>query len=99
MSHIELLDIRMHDGSRHFVGLRASANWYEVRDHVERLSGAQLTGFVTDGITEAWIDFSFRDHQFSINDQFGEFWFFVANPACPDGILIQVATHFRHILK
>lgn len=51
-----------------------------MRDHVEKLEGATLTGFLCDGVLEAWIDFSFRNHDFSINDQFSEYYFFVKDP-------------------
>ena len=93
-----LLDLRMHDGSRHFAGLPMTTLWYDVRDHVEKLSGAVLTGFVTDHVTEAWIDFTYADHQFSINDQHGEYWFFVQDPACPDAVLLRVLRHFERLL-
>ena len=93
-----LTDFRAHDGSREFASLPQSKLWYVVRDHVEKLGGATLTGFLCDGVTEAWIDFSFRNHEFSINDQFGEYRFFVKAPACPDAILQYVVKHFATIL-
>jgi hypothetical protein len=76
-------DMLMKDGSRHFAGLPQTVLWYEVRDHVSKLPGAKLTGFICDDITEAWIDFSYRDHKFSINDQFGDYWFFVRSHLAP----------------
>lgn len=90
-----LLMMIMHDGSRHFGSVPQVADWYAVRDHVSRLPGAQLTGFVTDHVTEAWIDFSYAGHRFSINDQFGDYWFFVDDPTCPDAILQQMLDHFE----
>ncbi len=75
-----LSDFRAHDGSREFASLPQSELWYAVRDHVEKLEGATLTGFLCDGVLEAWIDFSFRNHDFSINDQFSEYYFFVKDP-------------------
>jgi hypothetical protein len=57
-----LLDIRMPDGSRQFGELSQKVLWYALRDHVSRLVGAQLTGFLCDGVTEAWIDFTFEGH-------------------------------------
>ena len=93
-----LINLIMHDGSRHFGDLPQTALWYDVRDHVARLPGAQLTGFVTDDITEAWIDFTYRQHDFSINDQFGDYWFFVSDPACPDEVLNEVLSHFAELL-
>lgn len=93
-----LLDMRMHDGSRHFGGVPQTVLWYEMRDAVETLSGASLAGFVTDGVTEAWIDFTYEGHRFAINDQFGEYWFFVDDPSCPDEILIRVLRHFEDVV-
>ena len=93
-----LLNIIMRDGSRYFGDLPASVLWYEARDHVEKLEGANLTGFITDHITEAWIDFPFSGHKFSINDQFGDYWFFVDDPNAPDEILEKVLAHFRALL-
>jgi hypothetical protein len=70
-----VLNLLMHDGSRQFGELPQRVGWYAVRDHVLRLPGASLTGFLCDGVTEAWIDFAFAGHAFTINDQFGEYWF------------------------
>jgi len=40
-----------------------------------------------------WIDFTYRGHQFSINNQFGNYWFFVDNPQCSEEILEAVLGH------
>lgn len=94
----ELTDHRMCDGTRNFATLSASRDWYAVRDHVASLAGAAITAFVCDDLTEAWIDFRFRGHEFSINDQMGEYWFFVRDPNCDATILQAVAEHFRTLL-
>ncbi len=96
--HDVLFDIRMGDGSRHFGDLPQTFLWYDVRDHVGKLEGAVVTGFITDHVTEGWIDFRYRGHAFSINDQFGEYWFFVDDPSCADEILRRVLAHFRLLL-
>lgn len=75
-----LIDLRACDGSRHFASLPESQFWYAVRDHVAKLDGAMRTGFLCDDATEAWIDFDCHNHQFSINDQFGEYLCFVKAP-------------------
>ena len=93
-----LINLIMHDGSRHFGDLPQTRLWYAVRDHVARLPGVVLTGFVTDDVTEAWIDFTYQGHAFSINDQFGDYWFFVNDPACPDDVLNDVLSHFAELL-
>ena len=99
MAAFRLRGLRMADGSRHFADLPQTKLWQEVRDHVEKLAGAQLTGFVCDFVTEAWIDFKFRGQEFSINDQMGEYWFFVKDPACTDDILREVVAHFGAMLS
>jgi hypothetical protein len=32
-------------------------------------------------------------------NQFGEYWFFVEDPKCPDGILLEIITHFDERLS
>ena len=54
---LNLLTIEMNDGSRHFGDLPQTVLWHELRDHIEKLNGAEVTHFVTDNVTEAWIDF------------------------------------------
>ena len=98
MATKRIYDMRMHDGSRHFAELPQTQDWYPVRDHVSALPGAVLTGFVTDHVTEAWIDFTYRKPQFSINDQNGGYWFFVDDPACGEEILEEVVTHWEQLL-
>jgi len=94
-----LTDIRMHDGSRHFASFAQSCDWYSVRDHVAKLSGATLTGFLCDDVTEAWIDFAYSEYAFTINNQFGEYWFFVNDPRCPEPALRMIAKHFGDLLN
>ena len=94
----ELLNIIMADGSRHFGDLPQSILWNQLRDHIECLPGAKITDFITDNITEAWIDFTYCGHRFSVNDQFGEYWFFVDNPACSDEILTALLSHCQLVL-
>ena len=95
---ISLLDVRAHDGSRQFAAFPQTRLWYDVRDHVSSLAGAILTGFVCDNVTEARIDFTYGGQSFTINDQFGEYWFFVNDPNCSEELLADVARHFAHIL-
>lgn len=61
--------------------------------HAAALASAP-PALLTDDVTETWIDFDYRGHRFSINDQLGSWWFFVEDPACPDPILDAVVTHF-----
>lgn len=94
----------MHDGSRQFAALPETYDveqpqWERLRDWVGRLDGAKLTGYVTDEVTEAWIDFTYMGHRLSINNQMGEWWFFVTDPACPEAILAKVIGHFDSLLS
>lgn len=95
---VALLDFPLHDGARQFGELPQRVDWYAVRDHVLRLPGARLTEFLCDGVTEAWIDFAYEGHAFTINDQFGEYWFFVADAACSEAVLRTVLGHFELLL-
>jgi len=94
----KLFNIVMKDGSRHFGELPQTVLWYDLRDHVERFEGARVTDFITDHVTEAWIDFSYRGNSFSVNDQCGDYWFFVEDPSCPDDILKAVLSHCESLL-
>jgi hypothetical protein len=87
----------MNDGSRLFATLPQTVLWYEVRDHLSALHGAELMGFLCDNVTEAWIDFRYRSHNFTINDQLGEYWFIVNDPVCRDDILSEVVEHFAQL--
>jgi hypothetical protein len=98
MPDFKLLDRRAHDGSRIFAELPQSLLWQTGRDHALRLDGARIGEFITDGVTEAWIDFTYAGHAFTINDQFGEYRFFVKDPACGDAVLSAVVAHFVELL-
>ena len=88
----------MNDGSRKFAELPQTKLWHDLRDHLQALDGAVITDFLTDGITEAWIDFTYRGHSFTINDQFGYYWFFVDDPTCPDEILALIVSYCERLL-
>ena len=88
----------MADGSRHFASFRESATPAQVLRHVVRLRWA-VPYFYLPTPSETWIDFWYRGHRFSINDQHGEYWFFVHDPACPDAVLETIAAHFGALLR
>lgn len=88
----------MNDGSRHFASLPECEPWSILREHLATLEGATVTRFLTDNVTEVWIDFEYSDQQFSINNQLGEYWFFVRNPSCDEVILKRVVTHCSGLL-
>ncbi len=95
----ELLNHTMHDGSRQFAALPESQSFDRLRDHLKIFNGAVVTEFLTDGVTEVWIDFVYRRHCFTVNNQFGEYWFFVADPNCPDEVLTEVVSHCETLLQ
>lgn len=95
----EILDIRMIDGSRYFADLPETVFFDKLQDHAKAFVNAQVTGFVTDWVTEVWLAFEYRGHKFSINNQMGDYWFFVQNPDCPDEILIEVLEYFEILLE
>ncbi len=90
---IQLLDLTIHDGSRQFVALPESVPWNVMREHIASLEGTSVTAYLTDKITEVWIDFSYCGHKFTLNNQYGEYWFFVKDHDCPENLLQTVATH------
>jgi hypothetical protein len=47
------------------VRLPASVLWYEFRNNIVGLNGYVLTNFITDGVTEAQIDFRYHGQRFT----------------------------------
>jgi hypothetical protein len=95
----KLLNLPMHSGSRQFAALPETCSWKRLRKHIERLPGAAVTSFLTDDVTEMWLDFSFHHRAFTVNNQYGDFWCFVRDAACPDEILVAVVEHCEPLLK
>jgi hypothetical protein len=93
-----LLNFRMRDGSRQFAELSEACSWAEFHQHIERLAGATITEYVADDVTEMWLDFSFRGHAFTVNNQNGDYLFFVRDPSCPDHALTTIVEHCESIL-
>lgn len=93
------LESLMNDGSRHFVDMPEVVFFDEFCEHTEKLEEAEITEFVTDGVVEMWLDFEFRGHKFSVNNQLGDYLFFVEDPECPEEILLEIIAHFRKLLE
>lgn len=91
----KLYNLIMKDGSRHFGDLPEIASFDKMYEHATALPEIVVTGFVTDQVTEMWLDLEFRGNRFSINNQMGEYWFFVEDPECPDEILLELLELFR----
>lgn len=88
----------MADGSRNFADLPETVSFDELRNHLAKFDGAKETEFLTDCVSEVWLDFEFRGENFYVNNQLGDYWFFVQNPNCSDEILLEVFEHFRKFL-
>ena len=95
---MKLIDIRMNDGSRQFAVLPESAEWHQLYDHIATLEGAVVLEMLTDGAADMWLDFDYGGQRFTVNSQFGEYWFFVQDPDAPDEVLEQVAAHCAQLL-
>jgi hypothetical protein len=95
----KLLNSIAHDHSRQFVNLPESVDWEVLRGHLEKMPDAIVTDYVSDGVTEMWLDFTYKKNKFSVNNQFGEYWFFSQNPACPEEILIEIVEYCGNLLS
>lgn len=95
----DLLDKRIGAGARHFADLPEAVFFDDFADHAESLDGAEITEFITDGVVEMWLVFEYRGHEFAVNNQFGDYRFFVIEPECPEEILLDVCDHFRRLLE
>jgi len=82
-----------------FVALPQVRLWHDLHTHLQRLQGVNISGFLTDGVIGSWIDFSYRGHAFTINEQSGEYQFFVDDPACPDEVLSEVTRQCKAFLR
>lgn len=91
------LDDPFRDGARQFTTLPQTVDPVSLRDHLAQLPGVKL-GLFVHSVTESWIDFALEGHAFSVNDQFGEYEFFVANTDAPDELLERVSSHAEMLL-
>ena len=72
--------------------------WQALCEHILLLPGSRIANFVTAGVTEAWIDFTYREHRFSVHHRDGDYCFHVHDPQCPDLSLYHVAAHCERLL-
>jgi hypothetical protein len=87
----------MHDGSRYFADLPESAevetpSLEHLRARVAALPGVDGIAALSDGVTEAWLDWRYAGHEFSANTQSGTWWMSVKDPSCPDDLLRDLLT-------
>jgi hypothetical protein len=90
---MKFLNNIMHDGSRQFLALPQSKSWEGLFVWIKGYMGVTDSVLLSDGVTEAWIDFEYKGQTISVNNQFGEYWFFVKNPECSDLVLSEIANH------
>ena len=97
MANASITNFISHDGSRHFLSLRQSIPSDALVAAMKAMPDIAINKFI-ETIPESWIDFDFRGHKFAINDQFGEYWFFVKDAACQENILLSLRDRFATIL-
>lgn len=85
----------MRDGTRHFGDLPEIVTFDEMYALAMASPEIEVKDFVSDQVTEMWLDLEFRGNRFSINNQSGEYWFFVDDPKCPDETLLGLLELFR----
>jgi hypothetical protein len=88
---MELLNFIANDGSRHFWSIPETYPFTILSEHLSAIPGCAINRFLSDNVVEAWIDFRFMGYVFTVNNQFGEWWFFANDPECPDATLQLLA--------
>jgi hypothetical protein len=86
----KLFNMTMNDGSRHFYARPMDVSWDDLLDSLEKLKDMEITAIVTDDVVETWVDFTYRNYEFSINNQNDDYWFFAETRGCPDDVLLEV---------
>ena len=87
MKKFDLLNFKANDNIRNFYAFPFHIDWYKINDRLNSISDIEVNDFITDGIIEAWIDFTYKNHKFSINNQFSEYWLFDNSGECEEEIL------------
>ncbi len=80
-------------GKRLFVTLPETVGFERMRSELEALPDCRVLEYLTDGVTEVWIDFEYKGHSFTVNNQLGEYWFFAEDAHCPEVVLLEVAEY------
>ena len=78
--------------------LPETAEWEELRSHLEELDGVEVTDFVTKQPADARIGFTYIHSRFLVSRQLGDYWFFVDNPCCPGRVLDELMSHCALLL-
>ena len=95
----DLYKTESHENWRHFVDMPEVIFFDHFYDYLEELEGTDITSFVADGTIEMQLDFNFRGHRFFVDNQLGDYRFFVKDANCPEEILFEIIEHFRVLLE
>ncbi len=82
-----LMNVIMRDGSRHFLTLRETCRAEGTRARLEGAGGIRVCQLSHGGGFQWRMWFHCLGWRFCVTNPFGELWFFVEDPLCPDDIL------------
>ncbi len=60
---------------------------------------ADVTSYLSDEVTEVWIDFTYEGRDYTVNNQVGEYWFFANEPVAHQYALADVADRLAKMLE
>ena len=95
----DLLDHRAQDGSRCFGAIPQTVPLQRLRWHLAAIPGLTFGTVVPNDEVDAWMEFTFAGHRFTVHDPYGEYWFFVEDPEAPDLLLRMLMEHCVTLLR
>ena len=96
---IDELREKMSSDARHFVDMPDVIFFDELSDHLEELPGYQLNEFEIDGVVGLWIEFEWAGNKFFVDNLPGDYRFYVEDPKCEEGVLLEISNHLRSLLE
>lgn len=84
---------------RHFADFPGLIFFDDFYDHIKDLIGSEINVFEADGTLEMWLEFTYRENKFFVDNKFGEYALYVEDNKCPDDILLEIAAHLRQLLE
>jgi len=95
---MEMLNELMKDGSLLFAEISEGITWEQLKYHIEGLEQLYIMDFLTDGVTEAWLDFYYYGQIFSIHSpMMGGYLLYAKDHNCPAFMLMELIVHFRKL--
>jgi len=92
MANMKIFSIISHDGkSKHFFSLPELIPMEELTKSLESIPGVDIKNELTDSVTEIWVDFNYQGSNYSVNNQHGDYYFFVDDLELSDEILQNTA--------